>query len=147
MTGLPAHSPVQIDPCEDCVAGESPGFPRYRSGESKWTGQHVRQRVQIAVRSLVRAYQREQRCSPGIQREFRIRAPRNCATLSGLARESKRMRCCAAAKRAQLLFRGRIAGALTITIAALRIIIRTHCDGSCQVALLGKCRTAREAPP
>ena len=106
MTGLPAHSPVQIDPCEDCVAGELPGFPRYRSGESKWTGQHVRQRVQIAVRSLVRAYQGEQRCSPGIQREFRIRAPRNCATLSGLAREFARsMRCCAAAKRAQLLFR------------------------------------------
>jgi hypothetical protein len=38
MTGPPANSPVRIDPCEDCVAGEWPGFPRYRLGESKWKG-------------------------------------------------------------------------------------------------------------
>jgi hypothetical protein len=84
MTGRPGHSPVRSDPSADCVVGRSPGFLRYRSGESKWTGLHVHQHVQIADRSLVRAYQPEQRCSPGTEREFRTHALRKCAILWGL---------------------------------------------------------------
>ncbi len=48
MTEQPAHSPVPTDPCADCVVGRSPGFPRYRWAESKWTGQPVRQHAQTS---------------------------------------------------------------------------------------------------
>ena len=101
MSALSARNPMRSDPRADCVAGKSPGFPRRRSGESKWIGRPVRQHAQTADHYLVQAYQPGRKCSQGAGRACRTRESRRCATQWDPDHEAARERWYEVPKRAQ----------------------------------------------